>query len=98
MLLDVGALGTTGKAVAAALDQAGIIVNKNSIPFDAKSPFVTSGIRVGTPGVTSRGMKEDEMRKIAAWIIDVIRNVENETRLTEIRGEVCELARMFKEL
>ena len=97
MLLDVGALGTTGKAVATALDQAGIIVNKNSIPFDSKSPFVTSGIRVGTPGVTSRGMKEEEMRKIAAWIVDVIRNVDNESRLTEIRGEVCKLARMFRE-
>lgn len=95
MLLDVAALGTTGKAAAAALDQAGIIVNKNAIPFDTKSPFVTSGIRVGTPGATSRGMKEDEMRQIAAWIVEGIRNIEDETKLSRIRAGVLDLCNQF---
>ena len=98
MLLDVAAEGTTGKTVAAALDKAGIIVNKNAIPFDTKSPFVTSGIRIGTPGVTSRGMKEDEMRQIAAWIIEVIQNLEDEPRLSAIRAEVKELCGEFREM
>jgi glycine hydroxymethyltransferase len=95
MLLDVAAMGTTGKDAALALDKAGIIVNKNSIPFDTKSPFVTSGIRIGTPGVTSRGMKEEEMRRIAAWIVDGIRNSEDDAVLTRIRTEVSELCAAF---
>ncbi len=95
MLLDVAALGTTGKAAALALDKAGIIVNKNSIPFDEKSPFVTSGIRIGTPGVTSRGMKEDEMRQIAKWIIEGIQPDVDDSRLSQMRSEVCELCTQF---
>ncbi len=95
MLLDVGAMGTTGKDAAAALDKAGIIVNKNAIPFDTKSPFVTSGIRVGTPGVTSRGMREDEMRKIAVLIVDGINNRDDEARLQRMREEVSELCAAF---
>ncbi len=95
MLLDVAALGTDGKTAAAALDAAGIIVNKNSIPFDTKSPFVTSGIRIGTPGVTARGMKADEMRRIAGWIIDVLRQGADEARLARIRGEVADLCTHF---
>jgi len=95
MLLDVAALGTSGKEAAAALDEAGIIVNKNSIPFDTKSPFVTSGIRIGTPGVTSRGMKTAEMRKIAGWITDVLRHGRDEALLARIRGEVAELCTQF---
>lgn len=95
MLLDVSALGTSGKAAAAALDTAGIIVNKNSIPFDTKSPFVTSGIRIGTPGVTAHGMKTDEMRKIADWIVDVLRHGDDEALLARIRGEVAELCAHF---
>jgi len=95
MLLDMAALGTTGKDVALELDKAGIIVNKNSIPFDTKSPFVTSGIRVGTPGATSRGMKEDEMRQIANWIVEGIQNRESEARLANIRDAVAELCEQF---
>lgn len=95
MLLDVSAEGTTGKAVAAALDVAGIIVNKNSIPFDTKSPFVTSGIRIGTPGVTARGMGLDEMRLIAGWICEVVRAPEDSTLLSRIRGEVEDLCSSF---
>lgn len=98
MLLDVLGMGSTGKVAALALDNAGIIVNKNSIPFDTKSPFVTSGIRVGTPGVTSRGMKEPEMVQIAAWIVDAIQNAENESRLASIRKDVRELCMQFGEM
>jgi len=95
MLLDVTGLGTTGKAASAALDTAGIIVNKNSIPFDTRSPFVTSGIRIGTPGVTSRGMKTDEMRAIAGWIIDVLKHVDDEALARRVRGEVADLCAQF---
>ena len=98
MLLDVGALGTSGKEVARALDDARIIVNKNSIPFDTKSPFVTSGIRVGTPGVTSRGMREEERKQVAAWIIEVINNLGDESRLASIRKDVRELCMQFDEV
>ncbi len=95
MLLDMAALGTTGKEAAIALDTAGIIVNKNSIPFDTKSPFVTSGIRVGTPGVTSRGMKEDEMRQIANWIVEGIQNRESDVQLAKIREAIADLCEQF---
>jgi glycine hydroxymethyltransferase len=71
MLLDVGASGLTGKEVEAALDQVHITVNKNTIPFETRSPFVTSGIRVGTPAVTTRGLGTEEMKKIGAWIAQV---------------------------
>lgn len=71
MLLDVGASGLTGKEVEAALDQVHITVNKNTIPFETKSPFVTSGIRVGTPAVTTRGLGLAEMKSIAGWIAQV---------------------------
>jgi glycine hydroxymethyltransferase len=68
MLLDVGSSGLTGKEVEAALDQVHITVNKNTIPFETRSPFVTSGIRVGTPAVTTSGLGLEEMKKIAGWI------------------------------
>lgn len=95
ILVDVGAHGTTGKAVANALDQAGIIVNKNAIPFDTRSPFVTSGIRIGTPGVTSRGMGTDEMKQIAKWIHAVIREPENDKQVQLIRKDVESLCSQF---
>ncbi len=95
MLLDVASLGSNGKVAAIALDTAGIIVNKNSIPFDRNSPFVTSGIRVGTPGVTARGMKEEEMRQIAGWIIDVLHHGDDEALLNRVRGEVAALCVQF---
>lgn len=95
LLMDVAAEGATGKAVAAALDAAGIIVNKNAIPFDTKSPFVTSGIRIGTPGVTSRGMGLDEMHSIADWIAAVVRDPDNAALQQRIRGEVAALCQAF---
>jgi glycine hydroxymethyltransferase len=96
MLVDLTATGVTGKDAAIALDKAAITVNKNSIPFDTKSPFVTSGIRVGTPAVTTRGMKEAEMEKIAGFIKRAIRNAENDTVLAQIREEVLTLTAQFR--
>jgi glycine hydroxymethyltransferase len=95
MLLDVAAMGTTGKAAALALDKAGIVVNKNSIPFDTKSPFVTSGIRIGTPGVTSRGMNENDMRQTASWIIEAVQNGEDDAVLARIRAGVKTLCAQY---
>ncbi len=95
LLLDMARLGTTGKAAAEALDRAGIIVNKNSIPFDTKSPFVTSGIRIGTPGVTSRGMGRGEMDLIARSIVTVIRNPTDDVAIARTRAAVAELCARF---
>lgn len=83
MLIDVGEKGKTGKEVEAALDLAGITVNKNTIPFETQSPFVTSGIRVGTPAVTTRGMKEEQMKKIAGLIAAVVLNGEGTADATK---------------
>ncbi|HBU13189.1 MAG TPA: serine hydroxymethyltransferase [Clostridiales bacterium] len=83
MLIDVGEKGKTGKEVEAALDLAGITVNKNTIPFETQSPFVTSGIRVGTPAVTTRGMKEEQMKKIAGLIAAVVLNGEGAADATK---------------
>jgi glycine hydroxymethyltransferase len=94
-LVDVLSSGITGKIAAIALDKAGIIVNKNGIPFDTKSPFVTSGIRIGSPTVTSHGMKEAEMELIADLIIRVLQNTEDEAVLAEVRKEVELLANKF---
>ncbi|MFO7937181.1 MAG: ribose 5-phosphate isomerase B [Kiritimatiellia bacterium] len=94
-LVNVGASGLTGKAAAAALDAAGIICNKNTIPFDEKSPFVTSGIRIGTPSVTTRGMGEAEMKIIGNWIADILSDIENVSLQNRICGEVAELTAMF---
>ena len=95
MLVDVASSGMTGKVAAAALDAAGIVVNKNTIPFDTKSPFVTSGIRIGTPSVTTRGMREPEMEKIAAWIATVLNDVENENLQSVVREEICKFTEEY---
>ncbi|MBP5285628.1 MAG: serine hydroxymethyltransferase [Kiritimatiellae bacterium] len=87
--------GITGKAAAAALDAAGIVVNKNTIPFDSESPFNTSGIRVGTASVTTRGMKEPEMIKIGTWIADVLDDVSNTAVQERVKREAKELAAKF---
>ena len=87
--------GITGKDAAAALDAAGIIVNKNTIPFDTESPFKTSGIRVGTASATTRGMKEPEMVKIGTWIADVLDDISNVEVQARVKREAAELVAHF---
>jgi len=95
MLVDVFAQGITGKAAEAALDRAGITVNKNTIPFDTNSPMVASGIRIGTPALTTRGMKEPEMEQIGGLISRALKSVENETELGAVKRDVQKLCARF---
>ncbi|MBN2302567.1 MAG: ribose 5-phosphate isomerase B [Lentisphaerae bacterium] len=95
MLLDLTKIGITGRDAAMTLEKAGLIVNKNAIPFDKSSRFVTSGIRIGTPMVTTRGMRESEMEQIASMITSVLRNIGNETVIMQVREKTLELARAF---
>ncbi len=90
ILVNLTDKGVTGKDAEAALDKAGITVNKNSVPFDTQSPFVTSGFRIGSPAVTTRGFGVEDMKQIAGWIDRAIRNIQNEKELAVIRGEVLE--------
>ena len=95
-LIDVKSTkGITGKDAAAALDAAGIVVNKNTIPYDTESPFKTSGIRVGTASVTTRGMKEGEMVKIGTWIADVLDDISNVEVQARVKREAKELVAKF---
>ena len=95
MLVDLRNRGLTGKVAQAALDNAAITVNKNTVPKETQSPFVTSGVRIGTPAVTTRGMREGEMRRIAELIDRVLRAPEDEGVLRTARNEVRELANAF---
>ena len=95
MLVDVSVLGLTGKDVEKALDQAGISVNKNTIPFDKQKPTITSGIRIGTPSVTTRGMKEAEMVQIARFIKKACDNIGNDDALNALRDEVYAFTAKF---
>lgn len=95
MLVDLTNKNVSGKKAERVLEEAGMTVNKNMIPFDTKSPFVTSGIRIGTPAVTTRGMKEEEMKKIAAFINRAIDNSENESELITIKNEIKEFCSAF---
>jgi glycine hydroxymethyltransferase len=95
MLCDVTSIGITGKIAEQALDRAGITVNKNMIPFDPRKPLDPSGIRIGTPALTTRGMKEAEMRKVGAWISQVLRAPEDMPLATRVRAEIAEFARQF---
>ncbi|HOP35084.1 MAG TPA: serine hydroxymethyltransferase [Syntrophales bacterium] len=95
MLVDLTEKGITGKDAQEALDRAGITVNKNGIPFDTRGPQVTSGVRIGTPALTSRGMKEKEMAIIGQWIADVVHHIENEKKIEEIRNDVAALCERF---
>ncbi len=95
MLVDLTKKELSGKKIENALGMAAITVNKNMIPFDTKSPFVTSGIRIGTPAVTTRGMKENEMKLIAQFIDRAIKNSENESELKEVNKEVGLLCSKF---
>lgn len=95
MLVNVGASGLTGKDAARALDAAGIICNKNAIPFDTRSPFITSGIRIGTAAVTTRGMQKAEMIQIGAWIADVLADTGDYARQARIRAEIADFTQHF---
>jgi glycine hydroxymethyltransferase len=95
LLVDVTGRGSTGKIASSAMAKAGIVCNANSIPFDERSPFDPSGIRIGTPSVTTRGMKEDEMRQIVAWTDQAIEQADNDDALARIRNEVEEFCSEF---
>ena len=85
----------TGKAAQIALDEAGITANKNMIPFDPRKPAITSGVRVGTPAVTTRGMREGEMAQIGDFLARVLADHENAELLSTVRDEVADLCRQF---
>ncbi|MBI1724307.1 MAG: serine hydroxymethyltransferase, partial [Candidatus Tectomicrobia bacterium] len=95
MLIDLREAGFSGKKAEGALGKAGITVNKNAIPYDPRKPMLTSGLRVGTPALTSRRMGEAEMEVIGNWIADVLVDVENEGKLASVRGDVRELCARF---
>lgn len=95
MLVDVWSKGVSGKTAEHALDQAGITVNKNMIPFDTRQPMDPSGIRIGTPALTTRGMKEGEMRAIGRWIAEVLARPDDAATAGRIRGEVRSLCEQF---
>ena len=94
-LVDVKAKGMTGKDAAAALDEAGIVVNKNTIPYDTESPFKTSGIRVGTASITTRGMKEAEAATIGGWIADILSDISNAALRQKVKAEAARLVANF---
>jgi len=87
--------GLTGKAADAALGRAWITVNKNAVPNDPQSPFVTSGIRVGSPAITTRGFKERECRELTGWMGDILDDLANEAVIDRVRGQVSELCAKF---
>ena len=95
MLVDLTNKDITGKDAEHALDLAGITVNKNTVPFETRSPFVTSGVRLGTAALTTRGMKEDDMRTVGAFIVEAIEKREDAAALEKISKNVEEFARQF---
>ncbi|HPS56991.1 MAG TPA: serine hydroxymethyltransferase [Spirochaetota bacterium] len=95
ILIDLRNKGVTGKDAANRLDEAGITCNKNGVPFDDKSPFVTSGIRLGSPALTTRGLKEDEFRRVGKLILDVINNINSDEAVKKVRAGVDEICRSF---
>lgn len=95
LLIDVSGFGLNGKEAEAILDSVNITANKNSIPFEQLSPFKTSGIRIGTPAITTRGFKEDDCVEVAKLIVKVLKNHENETTLSEVRAAVSELTKKY---
>ncbi len=95
MLVDFSGTEMTGKVAEATLEHAGITVNKNAVPFDTRSPFVTSGIRIGTPATTTRGLTEKEMEQVAGWIDRALKNSDNPEVLSAIKAEVKQLCQQF---
>ena len=94
-LLDLIANGITGKDADAALGRANITVNKNAVPNDPRSPFVTSGLRLGTPAATTRGFKEAECAQLTGWMCDILQDITDASRIAAVRGKVVELCRAF---
>ncbi len=95
MLVDLTAKDMTGKLAENSLHSAGITTNKNMVPFDARSPFVTSGIRLGTPAMTTRGFNKDDMKKVAEFIDRILKDPENEELIAQVKAEVEELCSHF---
>jgi glycine hydroxymethyltransferase len=95
MLVDLSGTELTGKIAEESLDKAGITVNKNTVPFETRSPFVTSGFRIGTPAATTHGLQEPEMKEVAGFIAEVLANVGDEAKLAEIKGRVNALMSRF---
>ena len=95
MLVDLRPKGVTGKMAEESLEKAGITCNKNAIPNDPEKPFITSGVRLGTPAITARGMKEDEAVKIAEMIIKVLENINDDEKIAEVKNEVLKLTEKF---
>ncbi len=96
LLVNLNNMDVTGKEAEEALDKVAITVNKNTVPFETRSPFVTSGIRIGTPAVTTRGMEEEEMKKIGEFIYRAVKYHDNEDKLSEIKEEVINLTSNFE--
>jgi glycine hydroxymethyltransferase len=94
-LIDLIDKRITGKAADAALGRAHITVNKNSVPGDPQSPFVTSGVRIGSPAITSRGFKEAEARQVAGWMCDVLEDLDNEAVIESVKEQVAKLCARF---
>jgi len=95
MLVDLTNKEFTGKDAEIALDKAGITVNKNTVPYETRSPFITSGVRLGTPALTTRGMKEKDMEQVGAWIVEALAGIGNESKLADIKKRVNAFARQF---
>ena len=95
ILIDLRSKNVSGKVAAQALDRAGIVGNYNSIPFDPRKPLDPSGIRIGTPALTTRGMGVDEMRRIGAWMLEALRSPDDAAVTRRIRGEVSTMCKSF---
>jgi glycine hydroxymethyltransferase len=95
MLVSLIDHGITGKAADAALESANITVNKNSVPNDPQSPFVTSGLRLGTPAITTRGFGTEETRQLSGWIADILDDIENQETIERVKGQVLDLCKRF---
>jgi glycine hydroxymethyltransferase len=95
VLVDLTNKGVTGKDAEITLDHAGITVNKNTVPYEKRSPFITSGVRIGTPALTTRGMKEPQMKQISKWIGEAIASTGDESKIKTIRSRVREMCSQF---
>jgi len=95
MLVSLIGHDATGSAAEAALERANITANKNAVPNDPQSPFVTSGLRLGTPAITTRGFRQDETRTLTHWIADILDDIDNEEAIERVRGQVLELCARY---